>query len=340
MLLIGVVAGEENISVTERNTYSYYMGKTLTFSGTNSLTDTTYVYAVGGAFKKPSRPSTLSAIVSGDSSTFDQVPVGSDGKWEYTWDTDNLLDLKNNAGNYFIYFATNPTYYDEKSAACSQSTHGSPNCERWVINGLTLKKPYAKFELNSPTIERGRFIYGIAEGQPAEVAVWVITGSSVERLLFPVNSDSSVGIDTKAWKNGQYTLILQHPMQDEQFAVMDVGGRYGTEASDYLMKTLKSDTVDDVGAIAQVTIINPTPTPSMTSTPTPTEDYGAKIAVLETKIAEQNRSIATLQTVVARKTVNYTERMEVIERNASEQRAKLAEQENLIQQILKFLGLA
>lgn len=341
MLLPSVVAADGNITVTERNDYTYYLGKTLTFSGTNSLTGTTYIYVVGSGFKKPSRPSTQTNVVSGDSSSFDQVPVGADGKWEYTWDTDNLLDLKKNAGSYNIVFTTDPVYYDEKSAVCTGHTDSSPNCERSSIY-ITLKKPFAKFEYASKTttVERGKNLYGIAEGAPNDVAIWAITGSNVVRLLLPVNSDSSVQIDTKTWKNGQYTLILQHPMQDEQFAVTDVGGRVGTEAVDYLSAELKSDKIDDDFAVIQITIIDPTPTKSPTPTPTPTEDYGAKIAALETQVSQHNSTLATLATVVARKTVNYTAKLEAIEKNASEQRAKIAEQEDLIQQILKFLGFA
>ena len=91
------------------------------------------------------------------------------------------------------------------------------------------------------------------------------------------------------------------------------------------------------------------------STPEPTPDLknkidelesklvrqNASISALETQIAQQKSTIAAIQTVAVRKTttINFTERMEAIERNASEQRAKMAEQEDWIRQILKFLGL-
>lgn len=77
-----------------------------------------------------------------------------------------------------------------------------------------------------------------------------------------------------------------------------------------------------------------------TPPPTPTEDYSAKIAALETKVSEQNNTIATLATVKKKETINFTARMEDIERDAAIQRAKNEEQDNFILKIMKFLGLA
>lgn len=126
---------------------------------------------------------------------------------------------------------------------------------------------------------------------------------------YPISVDSNNGW-TYTWDSGN--LVCKYPLySDTRLTVSSMGVEFPI--------TMKG---------------------KITPTPTPTEDYGAKIAALESKVAEQNSTIATLSTVAARKTVNYTERLEAIERNASEQRAKIEEQEDWIQQIMVFLGLA
>jgi hypothetical protein len=346
LLLVAIIppiAAEGNITVAERSDYSYYLGKALTFTGNNSLTETTYIYVIGMG-DGPAQPSTLARVISGDASTFDKVSVGADGKWKYTWDTGNVLDQKKSPGSYYVVFTTEPTVFNEKSSACTGSYYSSPSCERSGVL-LTLKNPYAKFDIKTTTIEKGRSVSGIAEGRPSEVAVWIIMGSNVDRLLLPVNSDSSVSIDTKLWKNGQYTLVLQHPMGDKQFAVSDVGGRTGDAATEYLINALKPDTIDDDFAITHITIIDPTPTRSSSPTPTPTPNYDAKIANLESTVAKQNETIANISTAIKKTpkptaTINYSATIAALQKQIEAEEAKNKEQDDFISQILKFLGLS
>lgn len=100
----------------------------------------------------------------------------------------------------------------------------------------------------------------------------------------------------------------------------------------------------------------------VTPTPTPTPDYNAKIAAIETQVAQQNSTLAAHEksfgeimaaeaaaknatatpTVVAAKptsTVNYSATIAALEKRLDEQNAKIEEQGNFINEIMKFLGL-
>jgi hypothetical protein len=89
----------------------YYIWEdTVTFSGTNTGSGTTYLFITGpnlktnGAQIQSTHPA-QSPVIDGDASTFLAAPVGPDTRWSYTWDTHNVMI---DSGVYTIYAASTP----------------------------------------------------------------------------------------------------------------------------------------------------------------------------------------------------------------------------------------
>jgi hypothetical protein len=109
LLLIGLalLAG---LSPAAAQAVSVPIGNTLMLSGSAPGADTVYLYLTG-----PNLPPNgvklddISVpVITGVPSTFVQVPVGTDGTWEYSWNTrtsGGLLDV----GTYTVYVVTTPT---------------------------------------------------------------------------------------------------------------------------------------------------------------------------------------------------------------------------------------
>jgi hypothetical protein len=92
----------------------------VTFSGTNTGSETTYLFITGpnlkpdGAQIQSTHPF-QSPVIDGDASTFQAAHVGPDNRWSYTWDTHNVMI---DAGSYTVYAAGTP-----RDLAHINSTH-------------------------------------------------------------------------------------------------------------------------------------------------------------------------------------------------------------------------
>ena len=89
----------------------YYIWEdTVTFSGTNTGSGTTYLFITGpnlktnGAQLQSTHPG-QSPVIDGDASTFQAARVGPDNTWSYTWDTHNVMI---DSGMYTVYAASTP----------------------------------------------------------------------------------------------------------------------------------------------------------------------------------------------------------------------------------------
>jgi hypothetical protein len=89
----------------------YYIWEdTVTFSGTNTGSGTTYLFITGpnlktnGAQLQSTHPG-QSPVIDGDASTFQAARVGPDNTWSFTWDTHNVMI---DSGMYTVYAASTP----------------------------------------------------------------------------------------------------------------------------------------------------------------------------------------------------------------------------------------
>ncbi len=225
VLSVFPVSADTGVTIAAQGDQSYYLGEKVVFSGHNYDSDTTYIFITGpGVFVTgPGIPSgggkltsPLQPVVSGNPDSFTLVKTKPDKTWEYTWYTANLtLD----AGTYSVYAVSQPKALD----LAGQAAAGV---------GIIVKKPFITAEISPSTISQGQpfTVSGFAEGIPAAVQVWIIGDTFVFNTTTPVNPDASFTFtgDTQLsgkLPKGQCYLIVQHPMQNNQFDIV-VSGDY------------------------------------------------------------------------------------------------------------------
>jgi trimeric autotransporter adhesin len=201
------------ITAFDRGDGSYYLGEMIFFSGANTETNATSLFLMG-----PNLPSTgakltapFEPVVSGHPQSFVTAPVLPDKTWGYTWFT---APLWISDGTYAIYAMNQSKTYDELAGADYYSVF------------VTLKKPYVTTDIEPPLVEHGRplTIMGTAKDNPDFVQVWMFGDHYLVNAMVPVSSDSSYSftVDPSLSGNfpeGQWYLVVQHPMQDHRFNV-------------------------------------------------------------------------------------------------------------------------
>ncbi len=107
----GGTGSDGTVTITRLAQEKYYIREdTVTFSGTNTGSGTTYLFLTGpnlkpdGAQIQSTHPF-QSPVIDGDVSTFQAAPVGPDHTWSYTWDTHNVMI---DSGTYTVYAASTP----------------------------------------------------------------------------------------------------------------------------------------------------------------------------------------------------------------------------------------
>ncbi len=146
--------------------------------------------------------------------TFVQADVAGDNTWSYKWGTATVpLD----AGTYTIYAVSQPV--DRAADHIGDAAYGTVS--------IIIKKPFVSATASQSTVAKGDRIYitGTAEGQPSPgVAIWILGKNYAFRQTESVNSDSSFKFevkqeDTKSLTSGQYFVVVQHPMANNQFDI-------------------------------------------------------------------------------------------------------------------------
>ncbi len=99
------------VTITRLAQVKYHIWEdSVTFSGTNTGSDTTYLFITGpnlktnGAQIQSLHPG-QSPVIDGNASTFQAARVGPDKTWSYTWDTQNVMI---DSGMYTVYAASTP----------------------------------------------------------------------------------------------------------------------------------------------------------------------------------------------------------------------------------------
>ena len=221
----GDASAGTGVTIAAQGDRSYYLGEKVVISGHNDDSDSTYLFITGpGIFTTgPGIPdgggkltSPLQAVVSGNPDSFTVVKTKPDKTWEYVYYTDNLpVD----AGTYTIYVVSQPKAKDQAGTAAASI-------------GIILKKPFITAEISPATISEGVpfNVSGFAEGNPPTVQIWTLGKDYYSRSIVSVNSDASYeyGVSrevTSHLASGQYFVIVQHPMQNNQFDI-DASGDF------------------------------------------------------------------------------------------------------------------
>lgn len=228
---VDVTVEKGAVTITASGDGSYYLGEEIKFSGTNTETDSVYLYITG-----PNLPSNGGSFVGGgldndgnacvevnppecevktnDKTTFKSVDVNDDNTWSWKWGTATVpLD----AGTYTVFAVSAPVDKDDLN---SDTAYGTVS--------VIIKKPFVSATVSQSVVARGDPIYirGTAEGQPTQgIQVWVMGKNYATIDQESVNTDGSFeheigGSVTDSMTSGQYFVVVQHPMQNDEFNVL------------------------------------------------------------------------------------------------------------------------
>jgi PGF-CTERM protein len=202
------------VTIVAAGDQSYFLGEEIRFSGTNTESYKTYLFIIGpnladaGAMlDAPREP-----VINQDASTFVVADVAGDNTWSYKWGTATIpLD----AGTYTVYGVSQPVDRNHLGDA----SYGTVS--------IIIKKPFVSATASQSTVAKGDRIYitGTAEGNPSPgVAIWILGKNYAFYQTESVNSDSSFKYevkqeDTKTLTSGQYFVVVQHPMANNQFDI-------------------------------------------------------------------------------------------------------------------------
>lgn len=260
---VDVKVEKGTVTVVAAGDQSYFLGQEVKLSGTNSETDTVYLFITGPNL--PSQGGKLTdprtGVVNGNAGTFTTADVLDDNTWEYKWQTANLnID----AGTYTIYAVATPS--DKNNLADTQ----------YATVSIIIRKPFVTAVASQSTIAQGDkfYIRGVAEGQPSPgVAIWILGKNYVLYETESVNNDGSFekevnqGI-TANMAAGQYFVVVQHPMYNDIldvypdgtrtyvvgpyptansriFKLQGAGSLQGSDAAEALVTALDNSYVDD-----------------------------------------------------------------------------------------------
>jgi PGF-CTERM protein len=201
------------VTIVAAGDQSYYLGEEIKFSGTNTESYKTYLFIIGPnlATNGASLTNPRTAVTTAN---FENADVQSDNTWSYKWGTSSLpLD----AGTYTVYAVSQPV--NKESGNLDKVAYGTVS--------IIIKKPFVSATASQSTVAKGDkiFITGTAEGQPsAGVQIWILGKNFDKKATEAVNSDSSFSYEvtqdtTKTLYAGQYFVVVQHPMQNNQFDI-------------------------------------------------------------------------------------------------------------------------
>ncbi len=265
VVLISPVSAETGVTVSAQGDQSYYLGEEIVLSGSNYDSDFTYLFMTGPGISPNGGKLTspLQNVSIGDPNSFARVQTKPDKTWEYTLYTNNLGI---NPGPYAIYAVSQPKTAAQVTAAENKSAR------------VIFKKPFITAEITPLEISKGQpfTVTGFAEGNPGAVQAWIIGDTYVFTTTSPTNPDSSFLFNitpqiSEKLPAGQWYLIVQHPMQNNQldivvsgdwvknlqlqggspgtgmnlFRITGAGSLQGHDAAEALIAALNDPTVDD-----------------------------------------------------------------------------------------------
>lgn len=213
---INVVIGGGVMSIVTQGYQNYYIGEVIKMSGTNTESYETFIFITGpnlpsnGAQMGSSNP--REAVINGNRDTF-HVEQVENGVWSWDFSTNSLaLD----AGSYTIYAVSGP--YDRLHLSNVS----------YATTSINLKKPYITASVSQPVVASGDVLHikGIAEGTPSNgVSIWIMGKNYMTNEIASTDAGSIFDYEigrgtTDTMSNGQYFVVVQHPMQNGQFDII------------------------------------------------------------------------------------------------------------------------
>ena len=223
------------VTIVAAGDQSYYLGEEVQFSGTNTESQTTWLFIEGpnlgvyGAGMNTLDPRTVDLSVAANyvAGNFIQANVLGDNTWSYKWGTSTVaLD----AGTYTV-FATSQMS-NGNSANLANVAYGTVS--------IIIKKPFVSATASQSTVAQGdsnihhRYRTGTAQRRCPDLDPGknyaVVKSQSV-------NSDASFSYevkkeDTKNLAAGQYFVVVQHPMQNNKFDIQYQQNAQGAAVGD------------------------------------------------------------------------------------------------------------
>ncbi len=256
------------VTATVSGTGVYYIGEEIVFSGTNTDSDTTYLFMTGPNLPtggvKLSDPG--ASVVNGSAETFTCVAVETDDTWTYRWATASLNRTLEHGG-YTIYALSEPRGKDSISGT------------QYDTVSIQLRPPTIMATASGTVVAKGDnlTISGYATGNPDNVYVWIF-GKNYDVFQQPVAIEFygafeyTIGSgETANMSAGQYFVVVQHPasngaginanasgyIEGPGIAPLNLEALSAPEAADALMNALDSYYVDDIYANLTFTIGEP-----------------------------------------------------------------------------------
>ncbi len=221
------------VVISAKGDGSYYLGDDITISGTNTDSDYVYLFITGPNLPVAGGKLDNPKVSPQNESDSLRITVNNDDTWKYLWETTlgSVLD----AGTYTIYATS--------GFALKSGTEHTLSDVEYDSMSILLRKPFVTATTSAATVAKGDklFINGKAEGMPSKgVAIWILgknywngekddIGSSA-MVTEGVNSEGEFQYEissavTSDLASGQYFVVVQHPMYNEEFDVrVEVNG--------------------------------------------------------------------------------------------------------------------
>jgi hypothetical protein len=201
---------------------SYNFGDEILFSGTNTDSNTTYLFFTGpglapaGSQIESSDPR-ISPVFDGLPFAFKAVRVGTDNHWSWGWDSH---DVPLNTGTYTFYAVSTPRDKTHLAGAIYDSVAIN------ITEPLLTAKVRPSYASEGETIT----ISGMSTGHPGPgLAIWVIGPEYSGRSVVEPDLKGAYSLDIDSsiihLLPGTYHVFVEHPSSDERFD-FDLNGDY------------------------------------------------------------------------------------------------------------------
>lgn len=213
------IPGDDIAINSSANNGIAFLGDEIAFSGSNLNSDTVYLFITGpnlppdgGYLNDPRIP-----VVDGQTASFVSTNVLGNNTWEYKWQT---AGLNIDPSTYTIYAVATPS--DKSNLTTTQ----------YATKSVSIRKPFLNATLSGDMITAGEslFITGVAEGNPSPgIAIWIFGQNKILYTTESVNPDGTFSHEvteatTQSLANGEYSVVVQHPMHNDVFDVFPGAG--------------------------------------------------------------------------------------------------------------------
>jgi len=258
----------------------YYLGEKVRLSGTSTVPTKEIYLSIKqqGLFTKQKKIDQLKVECENDmAESFTKVKIETDNTWSFVWDT-SLVASTLKKGYYTIYATEVPRKFNDL------------NNKGFSKISIVIEQPFVSVNatVSQSIVAQGnrQLITGVAKGTPQNgVQIWIFGEESSFLKKVEVNPDSSFSLElsreeTKQLSSGQYFVVVQHPMMNNEFDVyLDAGtnkilsdypdkgtdlfsiggpqGKRGADAAISLVKAINNPEIDDTYTKLQFLIEKP-----------------------------------------------------------------------------------